>query len=245
MIPPLWEHAPPHRVVAVVLAGGRGLRYESDLPKQLAMVGDAAVLEHVFRAIDRHPLVDRVIVPVHQHWAGEIIALARGAFRCTPWITVAGGDTRNDSVFAAITALDLDEAVIVINDGARPLVSHDLISDCVGAIGAADAVLPVTPIIDLVVELDAEGRFHGFVPRSRLACGQTPQVFWLSMLTRGLSALTPHERAACATVYEALLINKPDLDICLVPGDPRNIKLTLPSDRHLVLERLLADRDFG
>jgi len=228
-------------VVAVILAGGLGLRFGGEMPKQLTTINGAPVIDYVFRAFDEHPSIDEMIIPAHPEWEEQVRAAANKALRHKPWKIVQGGATRNESVLAAVNALHIENGTIIVHDGARPLVSHALITASWTALSGHDAVLPVVPITDLVIGLDkAEGDFH-FVPRERLRCGQTPQVFQYTAIKQGLNALPAAQLGAYATLYEALQASRNDLRICLIDGDPVNLKITVPHDG-VIAETLLRQR---
>jgi 2-C-methyl-D-erythritol 4-phosphate cytidylyltransferase len=226
-------------VIAVVLAGGSGLRFGHTRHKQISTLGGVPLLFHVLRKFDESDVIDEVVVPAHPAWMPDIRAVVEQAVRHKPWRVVEGRESRNESIQAAVEALAGEEAVVIVHDGARPLVSPELISRAVAALDGSDAVLPVIPIIDLVVEVEQEDL--RFVPRNRLRRGQTPQVFWLSRLRAAFGVLDRSDVAACPTLYEALLLHDPDLKIRLIEGDERNLKVTAPLDRLIAGQLLIAD----
>jgi 2-C-methyl-D-erythritol 4-phosphate cytidylyltransferase len=227
-------------VVGLVLAGGLGVRFGQPRPKQITPLGGMPLLFHVLRKFDDHDAVHSIVVPAHPSWLPEIEAIVEQAVRSKPWRVVPGGRTRNESVVAALSVIDDDEAVVVVHDGARPLVSHQLLAHAIESAEGADAVLPVIPIVDLVLEVEGD-QLRRFVPRDRLRRGQTPQVFWLSRLRLAFAALDSADVAACSTLYEALLLHDPQLEVRIIEGDERNIKVTAPLDRLIAGQLLIAD----
>lgn len=146
---------------------------------------------------------------------------------------VSGGTTRQDSVRAGLEALDACTWVVV-HDGARPLVTEDLIRRGLDAAKETGAACCAMPVPDTVKESDADGRIVRTLDRSRLWLAQTPQVFRYDQL------LEAHEQTAEPATDDAALLETMGIDVRLYQGSRRNLKVTTPEDLALV-EALLAD----
>lgn len=233
------EHGDTPSVVVVLLAGGLGARFGGSTPKQMVTLGGVPVLYHSCRVFDAHPAVTRIVIPTHAEWHREVAAVATSAIVETPHLLAPGGASRSESVLSGLQALDglEDDAVVVVHDGARPLVPTDLVTRSIAALSGADAVLPVIPAIDPVVDVRG-GQVNGFLPRDNVRRGQTPQVFRAGRLRTALTTLSEDRLRAIPTLFEALLEVDPTTRIRLVEGDERNLKITLPID-HLIAGQLL------
>jgi 2-C-methyl-D-erythritol 4-phosphate cytidylyltransferase len=146
-------------------------------------------------------------------------------------VVVTGGSTRAASVRAGLDAVPADAEVIVVHDAARPLAGADLFRAVVEALApGVDAAVPGVPIAETVKQV-ADGRVVSTLDRSDLVAVQTPQAF------RADGLRSAHRTGGEAT-DDAALVEAAGGTVAVVPGDPRNIKLTEVSDL-VVLEALL------
>jgi len=155
---------------------------------------------------------------------------------------VPGGDTRQRSVAAALTALPAHIDTVLVHDAARPLVPVELVTRVVAALrdGAA-AAIPVLPVPDTLKEIEsvgASGRVVRTVDRTRLRAVQTPQGFRRDVLTQA------HEAAlvdGVETTDDAGLVERIGVEVVVVPGAEDAFKVTRPLDLALA-EAVLAGR---
>jgi len=146
-------------------------------------------------------------------------------------VSVSGGDTRAASVRAGLAAVPLSAQVIVVHDGARPLASPALFGAVVDAVtGGADAAVPALAMADTVKRV-VDGVVTATVARDGLVTVQTPQAFRADILRAA------HVAGADAT-DDATLVEALGATVRVVPGDPRNIKVTTAAD--LVVAQALA-----
>lgn len=228
--------------IAILLAGGLGSRFAGNQPKQLHTLSGLPILFYSFRAFDLAPEVDEILIVANPGWFDEIREIAETTLRKTRWRVVEGGDTRNHSVRNALDAIDADDPTILFHDGVRPLVSLDLIARSIAALGpGVDAVLPVIPVSDLIVEIEGD-KVGRFLDRRGLRRGQTPQVFRGGVLKQAFRDASDEELRSITSIYEVLQLRRPAPTIATVDGDDRNIKVTFPLDRSIA-QHLLAFLD--
>jgi 2-C-methyl-D-erythritol 4-phosphate cytidylyltransferase len=188
--------------------------------KQFETLGGRQVLDWSMEAARSVAAGVVLVVP------GPAPAEARGAD-----VVVAGGSTRAESVRAGLDAVPGDAEVLVVHDAARPLAGADLFKAVVEALApGVDAAVPGLPVAETVKQV-AEGRVVSTLDRSELVAVQTPQAF------RAGELRSAHQTGGEAT-DDAGLVEAAGGTVVVVPGDPRNIKLTKPSDL-VVLEALL------
>jgi 2-C-methyl-D-erythritol 4-phosphate cytidylyltransferase len=227
------------RTVGVVLAGGVGTRMGGTVPKQLLEIGGRPVISHTIAAFDRSPVIDDVLVVITPgHRAAVETIVAEESFAKVRRV-LDGGATRGDSTWNALEALGDSDCDVLLHDAARPLVPDQVLRACVEALERFEAVAAVVPATDTVVALDGDVVVD--IPdRSRLAQSQTPQGFRLATIRRAyeLARADPGFTATddCGVVRRYL----PDVAIHVVPGSPRNLKITTPLD--LALADLLLRR---
>lgn len=226
---------------AIVLAGGVGSRYSNSAPKQLARLAGRPVIEHVLQRFDDWSLFKSMAIVCHQDAMESIQALAKRALYQTPFRLISGGDTRNESILRGLDALSVQHGKVVVHDGVRPLATRRLTARVIDALDAARAVLPVIPSADLIATV-VEGEVLSYHPRDQVLLGQSPQGFYVEDLAmiRGQASIAP-ELTEYRTMFEAWAKVFPGRRVCAVEGDPRNLKLTLPTDRLLIGQLLLED----
>ena len=140
---------------------------------------------------------------------------------------VAGGDTRSASVRAGLGVVPPDAAVIVVHDGTRPLATAALFTKVIDAIkDGADAAVPALALADTLKRV-REGVVVGGVDRDQVMAVQTPQAFRAEVLRQA------HSLGGDAT-DDAGLVEALGVPVRVVPGDPRNMKVTTPADLELV-----------
>jgi 2-C-methyl-D-erythritol 4-phosphate cytidylyltransferase len=202
------------RTYTVVVAAGGGTRFGA--AKQFEPLGGTTVVE-------------RSVAVAAEATDGVIVVLPAGATwePRPPARTATGGATRSDSVRAGLACVPDDVEIVVVHDAARPLATIALFAAVIDAVRAgADGAIPVIPIVDTVKRVSGT-RILETVPRDDLVVVQTPQAFRLELLRRA------HAGGGIDT-DDAAIVEAAGGNIVGVPGDPRNVKLTVPSDLEFV-----------
>ena len=230
--------------VAILLAGGSGQRFGADRPKQFVRIGDRTVLEHSLAAFEQSPHIDAILIVSHPQHLDEVRKLLPLSQHPKLLAVVAGGAERQDSTLNALRALTqitdspLEQIRILIHDAVRPAVSQNIIERVCTALHTHQAANLVVPVTDTLLEVNDNGTTAAMPSRARFRRVQTPQGFHAATLQHAYDvALTdPNFQATddCGVVFRYL----PEVEIALVEGEQRNIKLTYPADLH-VLHHLL------
>jgi 2-C-methyl-D-erythritol 4-phosphate cytidylyltransferase len=226
----------PRDVGAVIVAAGRGARLGGSLPKQYLPIAGVPMLLRSLRPFVSHPEVRQVVLVLPEAEAAAPPAwLAPHLGECLR--LVAGGAERGDSVAAGLAALDAACGVVLVHDAARPFVTRDVLDAVIGAARDGVGAVPAVPVADTLKAEGAPGVVARTVPREGLWRAQTPQGFPRAMLEEA------HARARADGVRgtdDAALVERIGGVVRLVPGDPRNLKVTTPDD--LALAEVLAER---
>lgn len=222
------------RPAAVVVAAGRGRRFGDDGPrKQFRDLGGRPVAEQACRPFLAERRVGTVVLVLPPDDRED----PPGWARKLPVRLAAGGETRRASVRRGLASLEGETDVVLVHDGARPLVERSLIGRVLDA-AARGPVVPVVPIPDTVKEVDGDGRVVATLDRSRLRRAQTPQGFPLEPLLRAHREVD----ADVGATDDAGLCERRGLEVRTVRGDPDNLKITTAADLERA-RRLLADRE--
>jgi 2-C-methyl-D-erythritol 4-phosphate cytidylyltransferase len=233
------------RTVAVVLAGGAGLRLGGAIPKQLQSLGGRTLLEHSVSAFEHAPGVDRIVVVLPADFVAEGARLLGSRYGKLTDIIVGGAD-RPGSTRCAIELLSGNGSLaadcnVLFHDAARPLVDQRIIADCVAALADCQALGVVVPTADTIVEM-ADGVMTSIPPRETLGRCQTPQGFRLSVIRRAYQlAGADCETASFSATDDCGMVLRylPEVEVRAIPGSERNLKITYPGDLRIA-ESLLA-----
>jgi len=207
---------------ALIVAAGRGRRFGGSSPKQYAPLKGEAVLRRTLRTFANHPKVGMIAVAIHP----DDSALFESAALGLPGIfAVPGGATRQESVRLGLEALATHHPdIVLIHDGARPLVGEDLIERVIGGLSAAEGALPVMPMIDTLKRVHG-GSVAETIPRENLVRAQTPQGFRFSSI---LQAHRAH--AGESLTDDGAVMERAGHRVVTVLGDETNIKVTTMDD---------------
>ncbi len=221
----------------LIVAAGRGKRAGSAIPKQYVRLGGETVLSRSVRAFAAHPGISRIQVVIHpdDRTRYEAEAAGLGSRLAAPAL---GDNTRQGSVRAGLQALKADAPeVVLIHDAARPFVTADVIDRVLGALAESRGAIAALPVADTLKRFGEGGIVRGTVDRAGLWRAQTPQGFEFA------SILDAHEAAFAAGRTEfsddAAVAEWAGVDVALVAGSERNIKLTTEADFQMA-EELLA-----
>jgi 2-C-methyl-D-erythritol 4-phosphate cytidylyltransferase len=207
-------------VWAVIVAAGRGERFGAR--KQLAALRGRPLYRWSLDAFDAHAEVEGIVLVVPPGQAG-LFPAPGGKLRAV----ADGGERRQDSTAAGFRLVPPDaNRVVLVHDGARPLVSAELISRVAAAAREAGAAVPGVPVEDTVKEA-AAGRVVRTPDRSSLVRVQTPQGFLYPVLAEALEAAAA---ASFTGTDEAALVERLGRIVAVVAGEPGNVKVTTPQD---------------
>jgi 2-C-methyl-D-erythritol 4-phosphate cytidylyltransferase len=222
---------PPLRrdVAVLVPAAGLGTRLGPGLPKAMRELGGASLLVHAVRRLVRAPSVGGLVVAVPAQRLAEVEQSLAG--EVPPGVrldVVAGGDTRQASVAAALAVAPAAFEYVLVHDAARAFVPPELVERVITALRAGhQAVIPVLEVVDTIKRVDPAGHVLGTVDRSVLRRVQTPQGFHRDVLTAG------HRGAAQlgdALTDDAGLVELLGVKVFCVAGSEAAMKITRLAD---------------
>lgn len=225
------------RFIALIPAAGVGERFGAGKPKQYVEIAGKTVLQHTLEIFLHHAEIDGVVVVLSPHDAffPTLLHDKLTVLRC-------GGATRAESVRNGLQALLeqglADEAdVILVHDAARCCLPPAALSRLLHEAGErAEGGILAIPVADTLKRAASTGQIEVTVARAGLWQAQTPQLFRAGLLQQALSVSD-----LSVVTDEASAVEQLGIQPCLVLGDIRNLKLTLPQDEELV--RLLLEKE--
>ena len=207
---------------ALIVAGGKGLRMGSELPKQFLPIGGKPVLMRTLEAFYAYDAEMKIILVLphsqQAYWAG----LCREYAFSVPHVVADGGETRFHSVKNGLALVE-GPGLVGVHDGVRPFVSREVIAGCYRLAAEKKAVIPVVDIVETVRHV--EGDASVTVPRNDYKLVQTPQVFDAVLLKQAYEQPYTPGFTDDASVVEAL-----GVPVTLTAGNRENIKITTPFD---------------
>lgn len=204
------------------------------LEKLFAPLGGRPLLAHTLVAFQSCPAVQRVVVVLAAENLARGLALAEEEGLDKVRTVCLGGRRRQESVWEGLEALGAC-AWVVVHDGARPLVTPQLIEEGLAAAGETGAAVCALPSQDTVKRVDEQGRVLRTLDRRRLWLIQTPQVFRYDILREA------HQRSRRPATDDATLVERLGHPVRVYRGSPRNLKVTTPEDLFLA-EALLKSQ---
>lgn len=221
------------KAYAIIVAGGSGQRMGTALPKQfLDLCGMPVLYWSVKAFLDALPDCHIILVLPAQQISMAQMVLQHFPERLDLTI-VAGGETRYASVANGLKAVQGD-GIAMVHDGARPLVSAELIKRCYDSASTVGSAIPVVPVADSIRQLTSDGSTA--ISRDDLCIVQTPQCFEAGLLRQAFQ-----QEYQPSFTDEASVVESCDGAVSLVAGERSNLKITTPEDL-VIAEALLGQR---
>ena len=213
------------RMAAVILAGGRGTRMGTETPKQFLEIAGKPMIWHTLKAFEESDADELVLVAPEggaEYCRKEIVE--KYGFRKVRHI-VEGGAERYDSVYAGLLALrDSGCSLVAVQDGARCMVTPDIIRRSYEAAEQYGACVIAVPSKDTIKLADDEGFAAETLPRQRLWTIQTPQTFRYDLCLKAYSIMMSSPETKEGVTDDAMAVERfTDTKVKLVMGDYRNI----------------------
>jgi 2-C-methyl-D-erythritol 4-phosphate cytidylyltransferase len=198
--------------------------------KQFMLLSGSPILVHTIRKFVSAPSVAEIVValrPDDMAWANELFQKERLQHIVR---TVAGGESRQQSVENALASIGKDIELVAVHDAVRPFVERDLIEKVIAeAAESGAAIVGIVPV-DTVKQVH-RNKVRATLPRERLILTQTPQVFKLDLLRQAFEKA--REDVFIGTDESSLVERLEKVEVSVVLGNDRNIKITKPTDMEL------------
>lgn len=225
------------KVVAILPAAGLGTRMGRSAAetsgvsrKQFMLLEGSPILLHTLRKFLACPLVNEVVVALRQEDMSWFSELLRREAPSKPVRLVAGGNSRQQSVENALESLAPDTDLVAVHDAVRPFIDLATLEKVIQeAAQTGAAIVGIVPV-DTVKQVRGN-KIHTTLPRERLVLAQTPQVFRYSLIREAFARA--RQDGFTGTDESSLVERLEQVEVSVVPGSDRNIKITKPSDMEL------------
>lgn len=219
-------------IIAIILSGGVGSRMGLDIPKQYVMVNEQPVLNYCLKTFLNTEKIDALVIGVADEWIEFVKEHLANLNPTKPVYYAKSGETRQYSIYNALKVIRengfSDNSIVIIHDGARPLVSQELINRCLDGCKEADGIMPVIPVKDTTYLSEDGKHIHSLLDRSHLWAGQAPEAFRLGKYLKVHDEMPREDLLKINGSTEIAF--KAGLNCQMVEGDPMNFKITTPED---------------
>lgn len=229
--------------IALLIAGGSGQRMGQDIPKQFITVNEKPVIVYTLEAFQSHPEIDVIAVVCIEGWENVLWAYAKQFDISKLKYVMPGGENGQDSIRNGVYELEKHfdgNDIVLIHDAIRPMVSADIISDCLVKTAKYGNAITVIPCAEAMLKTDDGNVSTGSYPRDGLKRTQTPQGFKLQNICnlhrRALEKGITNSVASCTLMIEL------GEQVHFSMGSEKNIKLTTVDDIDIFKALLVAKR---
>lgn len=229
--------------IALIIAGGSGNRMHQDIPKQFITVNERPVIVYTLEAFEHHPEIDSIAVVCIEGWEQVLWAYAKQFNITKLQYVVPGGKNGQDSIRNGVYELEKHfepDDLVLIHDAIRPMVSAEIISDCIRVANQYGNAITVIPCAEAMMQTEDGIVSTGSYPRENLKRTQTPQAFKIGDICdlhrRALDAGITNSVASCTLKIEM------GEQVYFSAGSEKNIKLTTVEDIDIFKALLAAKR---
>jgi 2-C-methyl-D-erythritol 4-phosphate cytidylyltransferase len=227
------------RVNVILPAAGLGTRMSKTSKKQFLQLDGVPILIHTLRRFSGIESVNEIIIACRAEDMPDVQGMLDGASLGKPVRLVEGGDSRQESVEHALATVGDDVELVAVHDAVRPFADEAMIRKVIAEAEVSGAAIVGVVPVDTVKQVHL-AKIQTTISRDRLVLAQTPQVFKTTLLKQAF--LKAREDGFIGTDESSLVERLDAVEVHVVPGSDRNIKITKPTDldlaRHFLAEEL-------
>lgn len=230
--------------IALIIAGGVGVRMGADIPKQFLKVDNKPVVAYTMEVFQKHSLIDVIAVVCVDGWTDDLAMYAKQYSITKLKHIILGGKNGQDSIRNGVYELEKiygKDAIVLIHDAIRPLLSGDIIVDCIKVTEQYGNAITVIPCAEAMLVTDNQINSSELYPRDQLKRTQTPQGFRLGAICdlhrRALEKGITNSVASCTLMVEM------GEKVYFCKGSEKNIKLTTPDDMDIFRALLSVEQN--
>ncbi len=217
--------------IALIIAGGKGLRMQQEIPKQFITVNEKPVIVYTMEAFQRHADIDAIAVVCIEGWENILSAYAKQYHITKLRHIIPGGENGQSSIRNGVFELEKHygrDDLVLVHDAIRPMLSTDIISSCIATATQYGSAIAVVPCQEAMLETQDQVSTNSSYPRANLKRTQTPQGFPIGVLADAHREAL--ERGITNSIASCTLMVELGKTIYFSAGSEKNIKLTTPED---------------
>lgn len=223
-------------ISAIIVAGGSGSRMGTSTKKQYLKIKDKEILVYTVECFQNMPEIQEIVVVTGKEDITYVEKLLKDTYKLNKVsYIVAGGKERQDSVYNGIQAADEKSDYLVIHDGARPLVTEEVVRAGLDMAYAHRASIIAVPVKDTIKLVSKDGKVEATPDRSSLWSVQTPQIFEKELIIHAHEYAKEH---GLSVTDDSMLVEAIGVPVYIVEGEYTNIKITTPEDL-IIAEKML------
>lgn len=220
-------------IVSIVVAGGRGTRMKSSLPKQFVEVDGKPVLAYTLESLEKNSLIDAIEIVYIKGWSKEIKRIIeKYNIKKAKWIT-CGGETVQESIRNGVYNLKNkcnNDDIVVIHDGIRPLIETDILDDVIEKCKKYGNAVSSMPYNEQIFLIDDGLSSIKYIPRETLRRVSTPQAYKYGLLNKKYREAFKKKIGIYGSSYTNTMMVELGERLFFAKGSDKNIKLTTPDD---------------
>ncbi|NLM03528.1 MAG: 2-C-methyl-D-erythritol 4-phosphate cytidylyltransferase [Clostridiales bacterium] len=226
------------KVVAIIVAAGRGKRMGMDFNKQFILLNNKPILAYTLEKFEKTESIDEIVLVVGKDEIGFVKEniIDKYSIKKVSKI-VAGGKERQDSVYNGLLAVKEHCSIILIHDGARPFIEEELIEKSIDMARKMGAVVVAVPVKDTIKRVDNDMKVIDTLKRDELWSIQTPQTFQYKLLKK---AYDLNRENKDIVTDDAMMVERLGGTVNILKGSYKNIKITTPEDL-IIAENILKE----
>lgn len=227
-------------ISVIIPAAGQGKRFGAGKNKAFVLLAGRTILERIVTAFSDLPEIGEIVIVVAPDEVDEIKRQVKFYLRQDIIQVVAGGSERQYSVENALAAVSDNAEIVLVHDGARPLISRRVICRVIKAVRDNSAAIVAVPVKDTIKVVDSGGFVASTPVRSELWAVQTPQGFERELLIR---AYRKAREDNFLGTDDSSLVERLGIPVKIVTGEYENIKITTPEDLPIAKMILTDNRE--
>lgn len=222
--------------IAIIFAGGSGVRMGAGVPKQFLEINGKPIIIHTLQLFQYHEQIDKIYVSVLAEYISYMKELVEEYRLKKVADVIPGGETAQDSIYNALKKAESEnpqDSIVLLHDGVRPFVSHDVISDNIKSVEEKGNGITCTSCYETIL-LSKDGENVDTVPfRKETFAAQAPQSFVLKDIIAAHDVVRERPERYENMVDACTILKSQGLQVHMVPGNRGNIKVTTPEDVYM------------
>lgn len=222
--------------IAIIFAGGSGVRMGAGVPKQFLEINGKPILIHTLQLFHYHEMIDKIYISVLKDYIPYVEDLVDEYHLRKVAKVIPGGETAQDSIYNALKTAEAEnpeDSIVLLHDGVRPFVSYEVISDNIASVKQYGNGITCTACYETIM-LSRDGHMVDSVPyRKETFSAQAPQSFYLKDIIAAHDVVRKRPEGYENMVDACTIIRSQGIDAHMVMGNRGNIKVTTPEDVYM------------